>query len=66
MHSQLKYHFTFLFQQVYSTSMAMLLTMVLSVYLFNVRATVQVGEYIFCVAVFVTFGDEISLAIYSC
>jgi UDP-sugar transporter A1/2/3 len=30
-----------LFEQVYSTSMAMLLTMVLSVYLFNVRATLQ-------------------------
>jgi hypothetical protein len=30
--------------------MAMLLTMVLSVYLFNVRATVQVGECIFFVS----------------
>ncbi|GJM99221.1 hypothetical protein PR202_ga16303 [Eleusine coracana subsp. coracana] len=29
------------FQQVYSTSMAMLLTMVLSIYLFSVKATIQ-------------------------
>ena len=31
-----------LFWQVYSTSMAMLLTMVLSIYLFSVKATIQV------------------------
>lgn len=36
-----------LFEQVYSTSMAMLLTMVLSVYLFNVRATLQVPLFFF-------------------
>ena len=36
-----------LFEQVYSTSMAMLLTMVLSVYLFNVRATLQVPRFFF-------------------
>jgi hypothetical protein len=49
-----------LFEQVYSTSMAMLLTMVLSVYLFNVRATLQVPLFFFLV-----IGALSSVSVYS-
>lgn len=35
----------FILSKVYSTSMAMLLTMVLSVFLFNFKPTLQVGFY---------------------